>query len=93
MSKVLMGINKISNYMGVSRVTLHRWRKKYGFPMATEPGGMTITTESLIDMWILNLAMRQEKVRGRVAKIRAARERQPSIGFGIGLTDPLETQK
>lgn len=50
----IIGLKPISLAMGVSTRTVLRWSQSQGFPLATLPGGLRITSERLIDLWLLS---------------------------------------
>jgi predicted DNA-binding transcriptional regulator AlpA len=66
---VLVGMDKIAAYMGISVPTLYRWRRKHNFPARPLPSGQVATSIRLIDQWMLT---------GRVEPANV--EKQPTIG-------------
>ena len=49
----LVGLKAIAAALGVSTRTILRWAKLHGFPLSTLPGGHRMTSERLIDLWLL----------------------------------------
>ena len=49
----LIGNDAIARYLGICVGTLNRWRRLHGFPAGSMPDGRVITTENLIDQWIM----------------------------------------
>lgn len=56
---LLLGLDDIAGYLGVSKLTVREWWKKEGFPMAKLPGGRWATTPSAIDRWIFAMSKMQ----------------------------------
>lgn len=57
----LNGMQAIAEYMHVSRPTIHRWGKEYGFPMFNRGPGRNkrvFTTKFAIAMWVLSMTKR-----------------------------------
>lgn len=54
MSKLLIETwPAIAKAIGRSERTAQRWAKLHGFPVAPAPNGHMVTTETLINQWIL----------------------------------------
>jgi hypothetical protein len=51
--RLLIGLEEIGAYVGVSRWTIARWAKSSGFPIAKRPDGVYTTSARLIDLWLL----------------------------------------
>lgn len=66
---MLIGIDAICEAMQIGKVTLYRWRKDHGFPVAYSPDGKLMTTLSLIDAWILE-RIPEKRHGGRRDRIR-----------------------
>lgn len=50
----IIGLKPIALTLGVTPRTVLRWSQSQGFPLATLPGGLRITSERLIDLWLLS---------------------------------------
>jgi predicted site-specific integrase-resolvase len=57
---ILHGLDEIARYLHVSRRTARRWIQD-GLPAMQTPADTWITTASLIDLWILEVARYQRE--------------------------------
>lgn len=64
--KLFIGQSEIARYCRVTTRTLQRWINIHQFPVCKRPNGLTITSPSLIDAWIL--ARRAEQLKGRAIR-------------------------
>ncbi len=51
---ILIGLDDIGAAFQRSRWTIRRWISEHGFPAAQLPDGTWVTTNSLIDRWLLS---------------------------------------
>jgi hypothetical protein len=51
--RLMVGLNEIAAYVGVSPLTVTRWSKHNGFPIAKRPDGLYTTSARLVDLWLL----------------------------------------
>lgn len=56
-------LKTIAALFGVHYMTIRNWIKKHGFPASRLPDGTYMTTDSLIDSWILARANQQREER------------------------------
>ncbi len=71
--ELLIGLQKIGDFMGVSERTVRRWRDRHGFPCGPLPSGHIVASKVAIRNWIA--------VRGRMA-LDQRRNKCPSIMTG-----------
>ena len=51
---LLHGLTEIARYCRRSTSAVHRWIKRHGMPAALGPDGSYMTSEALIDGWIVS---------------------------------------
>ena len=51
---IVFGLHNIAAMMGVSTRTIIRWGEREGFPLATMPNEVRVTSERLVDYWLLS---------------------------------------
>jgi hypothetical protein len=51
--RLMIGLEEIGAYVGVSRWTITRWAESQGFPIMKRPDGVYTTSARLIDLWLL----------------------------------------
>ena len=55
-------LERIADVLGVSKSTIFRWGRDYGFPICKTPAGTCLTTSTLIDSWIQDTRRAQIKL-------------------------------
>ena len=50
----LTGWKAIAGYMGLSVKTCKVWRKEYGLPVRSLPGGKPVCLPGELDLWLVN---------------------------------------
>ena len=58
----VVGLDAIGQLFGRTRWTIRRWISEHGFPAAQLPDGTWVTTNSLIDRWLLSRAEDEPEV-------------------------------
>ncbi len=58
----VVGLDAIGQLFGRTRWTIRRWISEHGFPAAQLPDGTWVTTNSLIDRWLLARAEDEAEV-------------------------------
>ena len=67
---VIRGTRSIGRYCGVTPVTVLRWINLHGFPVCKRPDGSYMTTEKLINDWVL--ARRAEQIKDGTMNAKTA---------------------
>jgi hypothetical protein len=60
----LVGRKEISHYMHVSWDTIRTWRREYGCPVHTGPGGRPAAFAGELDLWLVSFSRGAEQDKG-----------------------------
>ncbi len=71
---ILMGLQEIADFFGVTRWTIKNWIKDKSFPAAPMPNGQWAISVSLIDKWLLSRHIAGAVEANRAKELRDARE-------------------